>query len=76
VPDDVIRALGDGDHGLGHAVLHQTFGGHPINGPHISADVVREIGHGDLKAGHKVLQKFVMKLRAKRARDAKGSHQR
>jgi len=63
-PDDVIKALGEGDAALRRAIIAEIFGGHVMDCLLISANAVREIGNGDPAAGRKILHRFVMKLRA------------
>jgi hypothetical protein len=65
IPDDVIRALGQGDNGRGLAVLCDTLGIHPMAGSPgtVSAATLREIGHGDITAGRRVLQKLIARVR-------------
>jgi hypothetical protein len=65
VPDDVVRSLGNGDRGLGLAVLAGTIGSHPLHGSRIDTETLTALGEGNARVGERILRRFIMDVRAR-----------
>jgi hypothetical protein len=65
MPPDALRKLGSGSPDLGHVVLNQTLGFHPLAAGlgEVPAETVTAAGGGDHAAGHSVLRKWVARIR-------------